>query len=63
MKVLIELEFEKGEVSHEDIRDYLNELMEDDCLNATIVEYSYSEKDILNTTQIRILKKLKYENK
>ena len=59
MKVLIELEFEKGEVTHEDIRDYLNELMVDDCLNATIVEYSYSGKDLCKSSHGEYIKEVK----
>tara|TARA_R110001606_G_scaffold222434_2_gene370305 strand:+ start:3336 stop:3479 length:144 start_codon:yes stop_codon:yes gene_type:complete len=38
MKIIIELEFEKDSLTQEDIRDYVNELVEDACLNAFIVD-------------------------
>ena len=39
-KVVIELEFQTGDVTEADVINYLNELIENDCLAFDIVELS-----------------------
>lgn len=36
IKIIIELEFEQDEVDDADVNNYLNELIENDCLSYTI---------------------------
>lgn len=36
IRVIIELEFEQDEVDNADVNNYLNELIENDCLSYTI---------------------------
>ena len=42
-KVIIELEFERDEVTEADVIDYLNELIENDCLAFDIIKFNLED--------------------